>query len=432
MNIIKNYKMGKKSKLNQKNTKNMDDMDDIDDIDDIDVDKDYPFVSVCTPTFNRRPFIPAIIKCFQNQTYPKNRLEWIIIDDGTDPIEDLVKHIPRVKYFRYNKKMTLGKKRNLMHEKSKGDIIVYMDDDDYYPPNRVSHAVDKLNASPGVLCAGSSQMFIWFNDLKEMWQFGPYGDNHATAGTFAFRKELLKKTGYNNSASLAEEREFLKGYTTPIVQLDSEKVILCFSHLHNTFDKKNLLINPNPQYVKKVNFKLEEFIKEPDLLHFYTNELLDLLKKYDLGKPEVKDDVIYQMKELDFRKQVEIERIKSMNEREMNGNRHSNSIIFTVQEEGKPPENVQMSNEEIVEFIKNQMQQIESLKHTITVYEKQLNQKDTFISLLTDKIKNKKLENEHKVVEGTSSNKSKNIDNTVDNTVFDKTNDGITFSFINT
>ena len=26
----------------------------------------------------------------------------------------------------------------LMHEKCKGDIIVYMDDDDFYPPDRVS------------------------------------------------------------------------------------------------------------------------------------------------------------------------------------------------------------------------------------------------------------------------------------------------------
>ena len=25
-----------------------------------------PFVSICTPTFNRRPFIPVIIKCFEN------------------------------------------------------------------------------------------------------------------------------------------------------------------------------------------------------------------------------------------------------------------------------------------------------------------------------------------------------------------------------
>ena len=30
----------------------------------------YPFVSICTPTFNRRPFIPIIIKCFENQNYP--------------------------------------------------------------------------------------------------------------------------------------------------------------------------------------------------------------------------------------------------------------------------------------------------------------------------------------------------------------------------
>ena len=58
-----------------------------------------PFVSICTPTFNRRPFIAAMIKCFEQQDYPKDRMEWIIIDDGTDKIGDLVKHIPQVKYF---------------------------------------------------------------------------------------------------------------------------------------------------------------------------------------------------------------------------------------------------------------------------------------------------------------------------------------------
>ena len=67
-----------------------------------------PLVSICTPTFNRRPFFPFIIKCFENQDYPKDRLEWIIIDDGTDPIEDIVSVVPQVKYFRYEKKMSLG------------------------------------------------------------------------------------------------------------------------------------------------------------------------------------------------------------------------------------------------------------------------------------------------------------------------------------
>ena len=54
--------------------------------------KELPFVSVCTPTFNRRPFIPYMIKCFNHQDYPKDRMEWIIIDDGTDKIEDIIKN----------------------------------------------------------------------------------------------------------------------------------------------------------------------------------------------------------------------------------------------------------------------------------------------------------------------------------------------------
>ena len=60
-----------------------------------------PFVSVCTPTFNRRPFIPNLIRCFQTQDYPKQLMEWIVIDDGDDSVEDLFKGVECVKYFRY-------------------------------------------------------------------------------------------------------------------------------------------------------------------------------------------------------------------------------------------------------------------------------------------------------------------------------------------
>ena len=41
---------------------------------------EYPVISVCTPTFNRRPFFPTIIQCFLNQEYPLDRVEWIIND----------------------------------------------------------------------------------------------------------------------------------------------------------------------------------------------------------------------------------------------------------------------------------------------------------------------------------------------------------------
>ena len=50
-------------------------------------------------------------------------------------------------------------------------IILYMDDDDYYPPERISHAVEKLQKNPRALCAGSSELHIYFNHINE------YSDN---------------------------------------------------------------------------------------------------------------------------------------------------------------------------------------------------------------------------------------------------------------
>ena len=47
-----------------------------------------PTISICTPTYNRRNFIPALIRCVNNQEYPKRLIEWIIIDDGDDCVKD--------------------------------------------------------------------------------------------------------------------------------------------------------------------------------------------------------------------------------------------------------------------------------------------------------------------------------------------------------
>ena len=276
----------------------------------------FPFVSICTPTFNRRPFITHMIKCFNHQDYPKSRMEWIIIDDGTDHIGDLVKDIPQVKYFSYDKKMSLGEKRNLMHKKSSGNIIVYMDDDDYYPPQRVSHAVERLKATPTALCAGSSEIYIYFKHIKKIYQFGPYGPNHSTAGTFAFRRELLDITSYENGAALAEEKHFLKNYTIPFVQLDPLKTILVFSHEHNTFDKRRLLENPHPQFVKesadkKVEMFFEKDMNKEAMIDFYMNQIEDALKDYEPGRPHMKPDVIKQMIEIEKTRKIEEEKMRA-------------------------------------------------------------------------------------------------------------------------
>lgn len=275
----------------------------------------YPMVSICTPTFNRRPFVPAMIRCFETQTYPKDRMEWIIIDDGTDKIEELVTHIPQVKYFKYADKMTLGKKRNLLNEKASGDILVYMDDDDYYPPDRVSHAVETLLKSPKALCAGSSAMFIYFKHINKMLQFGPYGPNHATAATFAFKRALLATTRFDESSSVAEEKKFLKDYTVPFVQLDPKKSILVFSHNHNSFDKKELLKDgPNPT-IHETPVTPAELVKDAGILKFFMEDIDPLLDAYEPGRPENKPDVTKQLIEMrDKREKMMAEHLKKQSE----------------------------------------------------------------------------------------------------------------------
>ena len=315
--------------------------------------KKYPFVSVCTPTFNRRPFIHAMITCFNEQDYPHDRMEWIIIDDGTDPVEDLIASHPRVKYFKYDTKMTLGRKRNLLHEKSRGEILVYMDDDDYYPPKRVSHAVEMLVSHPEALCAGSSEIYIYFKHIQQMKRFGPYGPNHATAGTFAFKRKLIKNNRYNDDACLAEERAFLKDYTVPFVQLDPMKVILVFSHEHNTFDKRKLLVNANPDVVRDSPKKVMDFIKDNNLRKFYLSDLEKLLEDYAPGRPEMKPDVIAQTL------QLEKDRAKMAEDAAAAGG--GGKIV--LQQAGQQP--IELNNQQVVQILQNLQVEVDSQKKEI-------------------------------------------------------------------
>jgi hypothetical protein len=172
-----------------------------------------------------------------------------------------------------------------------------MDDDDYYPVDRVSHAVDKLTHSTA-LCAGSSEIYIWFNTLNKMYRFGPYGPNHSTAGTFAFKRALLKQTRYEDDALLAEEKYFLKNYTIPFVQLNPIKTILVFSHEQNTFDKRRL-VDPNNTYCNESNLKVNNFIKSEEIRQFYVSEIQELLTKYEPGNITHKQDVLDEIKRRD-------------------------------------------------------------------------------------------------------------------------------------
>ena len=324
-----------------------------------------PFVSICTPTFNRRPFIPSMLACFKHQTYPKDKMEWIIIDDGTDKVGDLFTEIPQIKYYAYDEKMSLGKKRNLMHTKCKGDIIVYMDDDDYYPPERVSHAVEMLLKNKKALCAGSSEVHIHFKHIDKIIQFGPYSAQHATAGTFAFKRKLLDEHRYDDDAALAEEKAFLKNYTVPFVQLDTLKTILIFSHNHNTFDKRKLLNNPHPEYVRDSRYTVDNFVKEEPLKRFFLDEIDEQLELYKPGRPEMKPDVLEQIVKIE-------EERKRMHE-------NQTSSIMIQHPDGRQET---LSKEEVVKTLSRQQHHLSQLSNILKERDEEIKQLKSRIAIL--------------------------------------------------
>jgi glycosyltransferase involved in cell wall biosynthesis len=284
-------------------------------------------------------------------------MEWIIVDDGTDNIKDLVDEsgISQIKYYRIDQKMKLGAKRNYMHLQTTGSIIVYMDDDDYYPPERVQHAVDTLILNKDAMCAGSSEIYIYYKHIQKMYQCGPYNKNHATAGTFAFKRELLQESKYDDDASLSEERFFLKNYTIPMIQLDPLKTILVFAHIHNSFDKRHLLEqDSNPQFFKESPRLITDFIRQPnetDIHDFFVTKIDDLLIDYKPGEPEMKPDVV--------------EQFKKMNEAR-------NQIMINLP--GKEPR--AMTNAEVVKCLSDQKTHIDILNKLVKELREQLKNKE--------------------------------------------------------
>ena len=225
-----------------------------------------PFVSVVTPTYKRREFLPILIHLYQVQTYSADKRELIILDDSPTSNADLIpKNDKSIRYIYQSEKMTLGEKRNKLNELAKGDIVVCFDDDDYHYPERITYSVFKLDQEKADI-AGCTLIDIYYTDINKTYTFGPYGRNHGTNGTFAYRRKYFENHQYDNLKNAQEEPEFTNNWTEKMVNLDQNKTILCISHDSNTYDKRNLLKQNQPR--REDTMKLNKKIKDKVYLQF--------------------------------------------------------------------------------------------------------------------------------------------------------------------
>jgi len=108
-----------------------------------------PLVSILIASYNKENYINRCIKSCLNQTY--ENLEIIFVDDSsTDNSFEIAKKYKKIKTFK-KKKIKLKSKFNTFFQidtyiygfkKSKGEIIFFLDADDFYKKNKVKHIVE--------------------------------------------------------------------------------------------------------------------------------------------------------------------------------------------------------------------------------------------------------------------------------------------------
>ena len=135
--------------------------------------KNSKTVSILTITqLVRFKCIQILFLMIQKQTSTDIK-EWIIIEgsqkklDADKNKENIKNFINEIKalvnfsilYIEYSG-LKLGGLRNLGNDRCSSDIIVCMDDDDYYPPERIEEAVNKLSNSK-CLIGGVSDVYLY-------------------------------------------------------------------------------------------------------------------------------------------------------------------------------------------------------------------------------------------------------------------------------
>jgi glycosyltransferase involved in cell wall biosynthesis len=222
------------------------------------------------PTFNRRPFVGKAIEYFLRQDYPAKQV--VIVDDGTDSIQDLV---PPARhefiYIRLTKKTPLGEKRNIAVENASGDIILHWDDDDWYANHRISYQVGALLESNSVMCGLGGG---WYYDITsdKFWRCQENLHNvlfyaGVIGGSICYYKSLWRELGkFHRHAALAEDSYFLRklpGNGERILKLSNRHTLIYIRHLSNTW-----------------RFKCGEFIQPSGWI--WTDDFLNIMPEDDL------------------------------------------------------------------------------------------------------------------------------------------------------
>jgi glycosyltransferase involved in cell wall biosynthesis len=204
------------------------------------MESNKPFISCLLVTYNRREFIPAALRSFEGYSYPN--LELIVVDDGTDPIEDLLPADNRIHYWRQHTRADHGSKMNAACASANAEYLAVHDDDDEYAPDRIDRLVEALNA-PRSVVVGSSVLWYRISGTRQVFRYTPPEDPAPWIGAIMFRKDWWVTHKFK-ALPYGADLQFLKGAPRDRwVDLEDPNLAVCGIHAGNA-DRKAVTREP--------------------------------------------------------------------------------------------------------------------------------------------------------------------------------------------
>jgi hypothetical protein len=213
---------------------------------------DCPQISIVTLMYNRRRFFDLACHNMMMSDYPKDKIEWIIVEDSDDPMEDASDRIVavaaqaaplRIVYVPLKKKTSVAAKRNMGVQKATADIVLMMDDDDHYPETSFRRRVAWLTKHPWEPKAVAATTIACYDLIQGISAVNvppmdiPLGQRVSEA-TLTFYKAWWGERGFPTAVQVGEGEEFVAGREKDVLEVPPQQMIVAFSHGKNTSSRR--------------------------------------------------------------------------------------------------------------------------------------------------------------------------------------------------
>jgi glycosyltransferase involved in cell wall biosynthesis len=210
-------------------------------------EEELPDVSIVCVTKDRRIFMPILKYSYMIQSYPEDKLELIIVDDGDDPIEDTLIGVPNVVYIKCEK-MSIGSKRNLGISRAMYDIIAFMDDDDVYPNNSILERIVRLLKTPAKECTFCTTIPCYdicnYSSFMNAPPISLEMSQRLSEATLTFTKSFWQERPFPD-VNMSEGDAFIRGREQRCREISPQNVIVSLVHSNNSSSRKVDIKEPN-------------------------------------------------------------------------------------------------------------------------------------------------------------------------------------------